>query len=468
MSAARALGLSIFLSGNNMSSALSISHDQPRSLVEERAPRAPTIGKIRPGIKALKSAARNNTQAVKLYNDLVAKGESFDTIADVIERQCNIRNPLVPKNVDYFTCRRADFANPDVADEIMRLYGEDRGQGVRLYKFPVLFPFNDWLQNVPNEMAAFGTNGRKFFSIYQDGIRHCKMYQKVEVDPKAQRAKRLFGGRQVVSRQDDHIPDGICNPEMCPQYQSQQCRLTANFVFAIPDIKGLGLIELPTNSFYVLKNAYSAMQLMKLARGRLAGTRFWLTKREEEVTRLDELGEPVRVKQMLTTLDAEVDIGALLDAEDDSVPALIDESGETKQLAQVIVAHAEPVDGQLAGPTVGESDASGSSAALIETSASDVQGAEPTGQPSQALVLPEETVEDKRERMSDLLKRLGVTTEELQKHFGLFASTLFNKGWTKHAADLDAMNERLVGALLDPEQFLQEMSNTARDILSPV
>jgi hypothetical protein len=147
----------------------------------------------------------------------------------------------------------------------------------------------------PTRWLRSARRGRKFFSIYQEGIRHCKTYQKVDIDPKAKRAKRLFGGRVIVSRQDEDIPDGICNPEMCPQYQSQQCRLTANFVIAIPDIKGLGLIELPTNSFYVLKNAYAAMQLMKLARGKLAGTRFWLTKREEEVTRLNELGDPVRV-----------------------------------------------------------------------------------------------------------------------------------------------------------------------------
>nr|WP_269769661.1 hypothetical protein [Burkholderia gladioli] len=46
----------------------------------------------------------------------------------------------------YFTCRRSDFNNPDVADEILRLYGEERGQGIRLYRFPVLFAFNDWMQ----------------------------------------------------------------------------------------------------------------------------------------------------------------------------------------------------------------------------------------------------------------------------------------------------------------------------------
>ncbi|MEW6343113.1 MAG: hypothetical protein AB1704_20825 [Pseudomonadota bacterium] len=457
-----------------MSNPLSISSGQPRSLVEERAPRAPTIGKIRPGIKVLKSAARSKPQAVELYDALVAKGEPFDAIASVIERRCNIKDPLVPKNVDYFTCRRDDFANPDVADEIMRLYGEDRGQGVKLYRFPVLFPFNDWLLNVPNEMASYGATGRKFFSIYQDGIRHCKMYQKVEVDPKAQRAKRLFGGRVIVSRQDADIPDGICNPEACPQYQSQQCRLSANFVFAIPDIKGLGLIELPTNSFYVLKNAYAAMQLMKLARGRLAGTRFWLTKREEEVTRLNDVGEPMRVRQMLTTLDADIDIGALLDAAEDAGPALVSDAGHVPQLAQVVGAAGEAgadLAGKVVASAAGESEspAAGSLAELVTQSAVGTSGAAGSaGQPGASGAPASESIEDKRDRMSDLLKRLGVTTEERQKQFSLFASTLFSRGWSQRTDDLDSMNERLVSALLDPERFLQEVSETAKDLKSPV
>ena len=122
----------------------------PRSPFEERPLRPPTIGRIRPGIKVLKSAARSNPQAVKLYDELVASGESFEVIDEVIGRQCKISNALVPKNVEYFTCRRSDFNNPDIADEILRLYGEDRGQGVKLYSFPVVFAFKDWLENAPH------------------------------------------------------------------------------------------------------------------------------------------------------------------------------------------------------------------------------------------------------------------------------------------------------------------------------
>jgi len=192
-----------------MNAVVSMSASPARSVVEERAMRPPTIGRVRPGIKVLKqSIARDNERASKIYREMVEAGDSFETIAKALESQCRIRDALVPKNVPYFTCRRSDFTNP---------------------------------------VAAWATTGRKFFSEYgNDGTRYCKTYAKVERDPRAQRGKRHFGGRVVIFRQDDSIPDGICDPEQCPQYQSRQCNLSAGFIFAVPDIKGLGLIELPT------------------------------------------------------------------------------------------------------------------------------------------------------------------------------------------------------------------------------
>src|ERR1700754_2523822 len=136
-----------------MTAVMTLPEAAPRSIVEERAMRPPTIGRIRPGIKVLKSSARENAKAVNLYETMVAAGSSFDDIAKAIESQCKIREALVPRNVPYFTCRRSDFTNPDVADEILRLYGEDRGEGLKLYRFPVLFAFNDWMSNLPNQMA---------------------------------------------------------------------------------------------------------------------------------------------------------------------------------------------------------------------------------------------------------------------------------------------------------------------------
>ncbi|MCI0150991.1 hypothetical protein KNO81_34555 [Paraburkholderia sediminicola] len=470
-----------------MNAVLSLAGAPPRSIVEERALRPPTIGKIRPGIKVLKQAiATANPNAVATYDEMVAAGDSFETIEKALESRFRLKNALIPRNSPYFTCRRSDFTNPDVATEILRLYGEDRGQGVKLYRFPVLFAFNDWMGNLPNQMTAWGTTGRKFFSEYgNDGQRYCKTYAKVERDPRAQRATRTFGGRDIIFRQDDAIPDGICDPEQCPQYQSRQCNLSASFVFAVPDIKGLGLIELPTNSIYVLQKAYSAMQTVVLARGRLTGTRFWISKREFDITRIGDNGEAMRAKQMLTVLDAEIDIGSLLDGADDTEPALeaanravalveaggnalplrVDGAIETGNAESAVLIQGESAklhaesDGSLASQSDGgpacESQGSGSLLAHVMERV----GEDPDGHAAT------ESIEEKRDRMSDLLKRLGLGAEDRKHDFKVFAHARFGRGWVERAQDLDAMNVRLEQALSAPALLAQEIAEARQQSL---
>lgn len=119
----------------------------PRSLIEERPQRPPIIGKIRPGIKVLTKRAKESEQAVKIHDALLAQGASFEAVGEEIERKTKIRNALVPKNTAWFTCRGSDFTNPATADEILQKYGEDRGDGLKLWRFPVIFAFDDWLAN---------------------------------------------------------------------------------------------------------------------------------------------------------------------------------------------------------------------------------------------------------------------------------------------------------------------------------
>jgi hypothetical protein len=381
--------------------------------------------------------AQSNPDAVAMYNQMVAAGDSYETIGKTIESKLKLRNALVPRNVPHFVCRRSDFSNPETADEILRLYGEDRGDGLKLHRFPVMFAFDDWLRNVPNQMAAYTTTGRQYFSEYgHDGKRYCKTYAPVERDARAQRARRTFGGRTVIHRQDNDIPDGICDPHVCPQYQDRKCNLTAAFVFAIPDVKGLGLIELPTNSIYVLQKAYSAMQTVSLARGRLTGTRFWLSKKEFDITRIDDNGLPVRQKQMLTVLDADIDLGALLDAGDEPQPVL-----EAASRAVALIEGAGTVE-VLSDP-------------LTEADPSTQDGVASNGSSQQ--IEANEALEDKRHRMSDLLNRLGFSQQERQQDFRKYAHVTYGRGWAERAADVGQMNARLTAALDDPAVFDDEI-----------
>jgi hypothetical protein len=75
-----------------------------------------------------------------------------------------------------------------------------------------------------------------------------------------------------------------------------------------------------------------------------------------------------------------------------------------------------------------------------------------TGQPE-----PEETLEDKRHRMSDLLNRLGISQPDLQQSFRKYAHVTYGRGWAERPADVDQMNARLAAALDDPVVFDDEM-----------
>ncbi|MCW0038816.1 hypothetical protein OIO03_25350, partial [Acinetobacter baumannii] len=126
------------------------------------------------------------------------------------------------------TLRGADFPNPEIAREILDTYGEDRGQGHRLYRFPVVFPSDHWQTVMPHELAAWSTHEKRFWSQYSpDGlVRHCMRHAPVPVDHTGRRTIRIFGGRKTMQREQN---GGICNPESCPEYQARQCNLTGRF-----------------------------------------------------------------------------------------------------------------------------------------------------------------------------------------------------------------------------------------------
>lgn len=282
-----------------------------------RPVRLPIVGKIRAGIMVLTKAAQAVPEAMKVYNEGVTKGRSFDEI----EKQIDEKLPqlkdkaLTPRNTPYFTVRGGDFAHPDMARVIMEKFAEDRGDGVkRLYQFPIVFPVNDRRMVLPHELACHGSSGRRYWSDFDEaGERVCKTFESVQG---AGRPVRRFGGRPIVLRKEH---EGKCIPEKCPEYQARQCNLTGSFVFYIPGVEALGAIALPTNSFYSMQGALEALDLVAAMRGgQIAGAlgpqgqTFYLTKRLTDVSRLDDKGQAVKVKQWLIKLEANADIGGLL------------------------------------------------------------------------------------------------------------------------------------------------------------
>ncbi|MWL91377.1 hypothetical protein GA566_28600 [Cupriavidus sp. SW-Y-13] len=434
-----------------------ITYSEPggrRSLLEERPMRPPIIGKIRPGIKVLTKTARGNEKAVKIHDRLLAQGKSFEAIGSEIEKTTGIKNPLFPKNVAWFTCRGSDFSNPAVADEIVQRYGEDRGDGNghRLWRFPVIFAFDDWLSNMPNQLVAWTQSGRQYFSEYgPDGRRYCKMYAPPVRDERASRARRVWGGRTIILRQDDAIPDGICDPQMCPQYQHGLCKVAAQFYFAIPSISGLGLIELPTTSIYVLQKAHAAMQTVAMARGKLVGVKFWMSKQEVEISRIDEDGRAVRQMQWLITLDADIDIAALLDGSDRRTPAL--------EMATQAVSALEG-EGEVSAPDQGHE--SEPLADATQTGAT----AESSPQPDAATLASNRETGIKRHESEyvDLVAHLGLNSEDGARQLKAFATATFGRGWSKRDHDVQRFLEELRTALANPLAFREQVAAIAADV----
>src|SRR5260370_32718542 len=114
----------------------------PPTLLGQGPVRIPAGGKIRAGIKVLTKKAEEHPKAKEIYERGVAANHSFEAIERAISQAVpELKAPLIPKNVPWFTVRPDDFPNPESAREILTAYGEDRGDGTkRLYRFPGVVP----------------------------------------------------------------------------------------------------------------------------------------------------------------------------------------------------------------------------------------------------------------------------------------------------------------------------------------
>lgn len=317
------------------------------TLLGQGPARIPTGGRIRAGIKVLTRKAAAQPKAQAIYEQGVAAGQSFDQIERALaEALPELKTPLVPRNVQWFTVRAQDFANPQIAGQILEAHGEDRGEGRRLYRFPVVFPADRWQTVMPHELAAWGAHEKRFWSQYSaDGrVRHCMTHAPVPVDDTGRRTIRLFGGRKTVPREGH---GGVCEPEVCRDYQQRQCNLSGRFLFFIPGIRSISASELHTNSFYAMNAAIRKFETVAFLRGgRISGfldrqrTPFYLSKTLMEVLHIDEHGRSVRVPQWIIDLEAPVDVCSLLRQNEDIEATLV----QAHQACQILQSDRRTVD----------------------------------------------------------------------------------------------------------------------------
>lgn len=419
------------------------------TVLGERQVRIPVGGKIRPGIKVLTAAGKGLKGAQATYDRGVAQGWTWDQIEKAIKdaNPSVQRSPLTPKNVPYFTVRRADFSMPEVADKIMQRYAEDRGDGLHLYRFPVILITDAWMTNLPHGFKCHTRSELVYWSEYgPDGTRYCKTRAEVKMDPKAKRATRPFGGRPVVLRVEN---DGRCDPDRCPQYQSRQCNLSGSLLFYVPGIPGSSAVELPTTSFYSLQQMRQQQEMVAFLRGgRLSGTIdgrpvFWLTKRQDEVSMIDpETGKAKRVKQYMTYLEADLPMDRLFAAQE--APHAL-EAGS--RAAQALSHHEPEFDHDPESEPESEITDDTETGAM---EAEPVQGAE-TDEPESS---PEEVarIREARKNVLTLVEDCGISTDV----FARYAREKWGDEWSTTLATLDEAAEELRAATKRLGSYLEE------------
>jgi len=157
-------------------------------------------GKIRAGIKVLTATSAKNKRAAEIYNAGLQAGKKWAQIEKEIATECSIPYPLTPRNVPYFTVRRQDFKVHEVADKIMELYATEGPDGRQLYRFPVIWPTDNWLVSIPHQLSVYTRSELVYWSRYDElGKRWCMTHAPLAVDAKAKRAHRPFGGRPIVA-----------------------------------------------------------------------------------------------------------------------------------------------------------------------------------------------------------------------------------------------------------------------------
>ena len=402
--------------------------------VGARPARIPICGRIRPGIKVLKKEAAKNPDVIKLFETGLASGKSYDDI----EREIRTAVPafidkdvLIPQNAPYFTVLPGDFQNPKVAKQIMDLYGEVRADGVRrLYSIKVIFPVASWQMMLPHTLKSYTRNELQYWAdVAPDGARTCMTHAAVAVN-KDGGFVRPFGGIKSVPRPDTK---GVCDPEACPQYQHNQCKVSGEFIFYIPGIQGLEAFAIPTTSLYSIMSAMEKLEMIQRGGGQIAGrfsgdVVFRLSKQTKTVSRIDlKDGKRKRVEQELIILDADVDMAQLMRPLVPS-PTLI--ATDANEGFRVLTGQGDTVDGADSGVVEPTENIV---ADMIDTAKAHTNDAGTAD------------LAEKRQRVLAMVTSLNIDP----KVFKEYADLEWGDGWGRNLDHLGSAQRQLQNALAD-------------------
>lgn len=289
-----------------------------KSFLSEMVARQPngfsTSGKIRAGIKTPTKATQQNPEAMKIV-ERVRNGEiSFQAAASEITKKFDIKNPFFPRNTPFYSAHPWDMESGHVAaDKLMELYGEVRegDRMPRLYRFPVVFPDIhkggiDVVLGSGLAVRGGGPQTIRYQSRYgDDGVRRCVYLPPVVPQKDAQR--KQHPRREFVVR-------GLCEPDICPQFASGECRFAGTLRFYIPGVSGAGVFSLETGSTLAASDIYLRLSSLLQECGSLPNFTpdgrpvFWLSKALKTRVYFDEDGKQKKGEQWVPVLETEIDL----------------------------------------------------------------------------------------------------------------------------------------------------------------
>jgi hypothetical protein len=356
-------------------------------------------GKIRPGIKVLTKNAQQNPKAVHLYQTGVGKRLKFSEIEKQIKDATGLTTPMYPRNTPYFTVSASDFGMPEIASMIVEQYGETRdGDKVKqLYRFPVVFHSDDLNDIYPNQFKRHGGDPNYESHYGQDGVRYCRYLPELTseqlAENKIRRIKKMPRREKVIR--------GRCEPGVCNEFQQGQCKFRGRLMFYIPGIPTTGLMVMETSSEYAAEGIWTDLQrildtlgyIPRMNPHKAESPVFFITKVLEQRTYFDEHGKKQTGHQWVPKLQADIDIGQLL------------QSGRTHALP----APTTPV-AWLASPKGMPNAASLSAAPRAEPAHEVVEQAAGQGGASQI---------DPSDKLEHLIETMGLDQEQTLRYFDI-------------------------------------------------
>lgn len=276
-------------------------------------------GVVRPGVRRLTKGALEHQRANEI-RAIYARAEAgefrFDEAQAMIEKQTGLRNAMHPKNVDYFSVFKTDFRVPEHAQKILETYGEDRGEGLHLYRFPVVFQTTDIDRIIPGAFKRASGDPAYFSQTGDDGNRYCHYYEKLSPEKiQEQRARRVIKVQPYMKTR------GPCEPSKCQDFAEGTCKFVGELSFYIPGIPGGGLTKLATGSEYAAEAIYTELLRIKEVLGTIPQVNpfapgrpiFWVTKELQRRSYYDQRsGERKTADAWVPILVTDVDMGSLI------------------------------------------------------------------------------------------------------------------------------------------------------------